>query len=115
MARYRVMEWQAYISSELHKFYWPLFNATADEACKTLYRTTLRKKYEWVNEKLAGVEYLTGNTFSAADAYLFTVTRWARGSNVDVSGLDNLKAFMDRVNLRPAVRAAITAESSKKA
>jgi glutathione S-transferase len=115
MARYRVMEWQAYISSELHKFYWPLFNSAVDETCKTLYRTTLRKKYEWVNEKLTAVEYLTGNTFTAADAYLFTVTRWARGSNVDVNGLDNLKAFMDRVNLRPTVRAAITAESHKKA
>src|SRR4051794_24336486 len=63
MARYRVMEWQAYVSSELHKFYWPLFNPEADEACKTLYRTTLHKKYQWINEKLAGVEHLTGSTF----------------------------------------------------
>lgn len=114
LARYRVMELQSYISSELHKSYSPLFNPAADEACKGLFRAALRKKYEWVNSKLAGQEYLTGSTFTAADAYLFTVTRWAKSVQVDLNGLDNLKAFMDRVNQRPTVREAIAAESAKK-
>jgi len=115
ITRYRVMEWLNYISSELHKAYSPLFNASFDEAARALYRTALRKKYEYINKELEGREYLTGKPFTAADAYLFTVTRWAKHAQVDMSGFDNVKAFMDRVNQRPTVREAITAESNKKA
>jgi glutathione S-transferase len=115
IARYRVMEWQNYITSELHKTYSPLFNPAFDTATKTLFRTALRKKYEWVAGKLAGNQNLTGNAFTAADAYLFAVTRWAKGVEVDLTGLDALSAFMDRTNQRPAVRAAIEVETAKKA
>jgi glutathione S-transferase len=115
IARYRVMEWQNYITSELHKGYSPLFNPAFDAAAKTVMRAALRKKYEWLNGKLTGTQYLTGNAFTAADAYLFTVTRWAKAVEVDLSGLDAVAAFMERVNQRPAVRAAIEAETPKKA
>ena len=114
MARYRVMEWQTYISSELHKSYSLLFNPAIDESSKTPLRALLRKKYQWVNQQLTGRDFLTGNVFTAADAYLFAITRWAKTTQVDLSDLDNVKAFMDRVNLRPAVREAIAAESAKK-
>lgn len=113
IARYRVMEWQNYITSEIHKGYSPLFNPAFDAAAKTLFRATLRKKYEWVATKL-GNQNLTGSAFTAADAYLFAVTRWAKSVEVDLSDLDAISAFMDRTNQRPAVRAAIDAETAKK-
>lgn len=111
MARYRVMEWQNYITSEIHKAYSPLFNPAADATTKTMFRATLRRKYEFVNARLGGNQYLTGNPFTAADAYLFTVTRWAKSQQVDLAGLDSLNAYMIRVHDRPAVKAATQAES----
>jgi len=41
-----------------------------------------------------------------ADGYLYVVTRWARPSGVDLSGLGHLDAFMARVAARPAVQQA---------
>jgi glutathione S-transferase len=114
MARYRVMEWQNYIGSEVHKAYSPLFHPAIDAAAKAIFRGVLRKKYEWVNERLGGSDYLTGSAFTAADAYLFTVTRWAKAMEVDLGGLAAIEGFMARVNARPAVRAAIAAETPAK-
>lgn len=52
MARYRVMEWQNYITSELHKSFSPLFNRALDAAAKEVFLASLRKKFAWVSEQL---------------------------------------------------------------
>lgn len=110
MARYRVMEWQNFVTSELHKSYSPLFNPDFNEDGKAWFRGLLRKKYELVDNRLQKSDYLTGSDFTAADAYLFTVTNWARRVNVDLQGLAALEAFMNRVRAREAVNAALVAE-----
>jgi len=98
------------ITSELHKTYTPLFSPEIDAAAKGTLRTVLRKKYEWVDAKLAGRDHLTGDAFTAADAYLFVVTGWAKFVDLDLSGLTNLQGFLKRVAARPAVREAMKAE-----
>ncbi|HEX3141125.1 MAG TPA: glutathione transferase GstA [Rhizobacter sp.] len=108
--RYRVMEWQNYITSELHKSFAPLFHNDFDAGAKSTLRAALRKKYEWVDSQLAGREHLTGVAFTAADAYLFVVTGWAKFVDLDLSALANLQAFLKRVAARPAVREAMQAE-----
>ena len=113
-ARYRVMEWQNYVTSEIHKSYSPLFNSAYDDNARAVMRSALRRKYEWLDSKLAASPYLTGDTFTAADAYLFTVTRWAKTTQVDLSGLNNVQAFMERGRARPAVQAALGAEAAFK-
>jgi glutathione S-transferase len=110
MQRYRVMEWQGYVNSELHKGYGPLFGPGFDAAVKASFLSALRKKYEWVAKELAGRDYLTGADFTAADAYLYTVTRWAKYVQLDLMDLGDLQAFMQRTAARPAVRAAAKAE-----
>lgn len=110
LARYRVMEWQNYITSELHKSFSPLFNAGFDATAKATHSKQLRRKYEWVDSQLAGRDFLTGDHFTAADAYLFTVTGWAKYVNLDLSGLQHLQAFLARVAARPSVHAAMQAE-----
>ena len=110
LARYRVMEWQNYITSELHKSFGPLFNPAFDAATKTLFKTGLRKRYEWVSDQLRGKQYLTGDAFSAADAYLFTVTAWAKYVGLDLAACVDLQAFLGRVAARPAVQEAMKAE-----
>lgn len=108
--RYRIMEWQNYVTSELHKSFTPLFNPSFDPAGKALFRKTLRKKYEWIDASIAAQPYLSGSAFTAADAYLFTVTRWAAYVDLDLSGLESLAEFMRRVASRQAVRDALQAE-----
>lgn len=111
LERYRVMEWQNYITSELHKFFWPLFNLGEDqEATKAVYRKKLSDKFNWVSKQLGSGAYLTGENFTAADAYLFTVANWCRMVNVDIADATELNAFIQRVAQRPAVREAMIAE-----
>jgi len=108
--RYRVQEWLNFITSELHKGYSPLFRPTTPEDFKPVLRELLLKKYEFVDSKLAGKQYLMGDSFTVPDAYLFTVTNWAKHVGLDLSKFANLQAFMARMSARPAVQAALEAE-----
>ncbi len=110
MARYRVMEWLNFITSELHKGFSPLFNPAMPDEAKALARTRLSDRLAWVDTQLEGKDYLMGNSFTVPDAYLFTVAAWGRHVGVDISGLKNLSAYMARVAARPAVQAAMKAE-----
>lgn len=110
LARYRVMEWQNYISTELHKSFTPLFADGLDAAAKGTLAGRLRKKYEWVETQLAHGPFLIGENFTAADAYLFAVTGWAKFVQLNLDDLAHLKGFMARVAARPAVREAMRAE-----
>lgn len=110
LARYRVMEWQNYITSELHKLFSALFNPQLDAAAKATLAAGLRRKFEWVDGELAGRDFLTGRAFTVADAYLFVVAGWARHVALDLADLGHLQAFLARVAARPAVRAAMQAE-----
>jgi glutathione S-transferase len=51
-----------------------------------------------------------GETFTVADAYLFTVAGWGKYVGVDISALPHLTAYMGRVAARPAVQEALKAE-----
>lgn len=108
--RYRVMEWQNYTTSELHKSFTPLFNPELDAAAKRTLSAVLLKKLAWVDEQLADKDYLTGKAFTAADAYLFTVLGWAKYVNLDIAHLGNLQRFVSIVAQRPAVQEAMQAE-----
>lgn len=113
--RYRVMEWQNYITSELHKGFTPLFKPQVPESVKPVFKQFLRQRYEWVNRQLERGPYLTGETFTVADAYLFVVTNWAKFVDVDLSGLEAISRFQSAVAKRPAVREAMRAEGLIKA
>jgi len=110
MARYRVMEWQNYITSELHKGFSPLFNAELDAGAKQVLSTVVFNKLRWVDSQLAGQSYLTGTTFTAADAYLFVVLGWTKYVGMDISSLSHVQRFVAMVSQRPAVRDAMQAE-----
>ena len=110
MARYRLIEWLNFISTELHKSFSPLFNPGMPEEGKALYRERLLGRFKYVNEQLEGKSFLLGDSFTVADAYLFTVTNWCKHVGLDVSGFAQLSAFMGRVAARPAVQSALKAE-----
>lgn len=113
IARYHVMEWQNYISTELHKSFSPLFNPNFDHTTKNLFTAQLKRKFEWIDKQLETSPYLTGNAFTAADAYLFTMTRWAQNMGPDLSFLTSLTNYLTRIAERPAVQQAAEIEGLK--
>ncbi|MGH7108012.1 MAG: glutathione transferase GstA, partial [Acetobacteraceae bacterium] len=110
MARYRLQEWLGYINSELHKSYSPLFNPDMPAAARAERLAYLTKRYTLVEKHLAGRSYLLGDSFTVADAYLFTITNWAAHVKLDLSPFPSLRAFQERIAARPAVQAAMRAE-----
>lgn len=110
LARSRLQEMLGYINSELHKTYSPLFNPNTTDAVRADREAYLRKRYALVEQTLSNQPFLLGDQFSAADAYLFTVTNWARVLKLDLSEFPNLMAFQKRVAERPAVQSAMREE-----
>jgi glutathione S-transferase len=110
LQRYRLQEWLTFIGTEIHKTFSPLFNPKMPEEGKQVFRDRLLSRYRWVDSQLAGKDYLMGDTFSVADAYFFTVTRWAAPMKIDLSDMPNVQAHQQRVAARPAVQEAMKAE-----
>src|SRR6185503_1854944 len=110
MERVRVQEWLNFITSEIHKSFGPIFRPTTPDAYKEISRENLGKRFDWIDKQLAGKQYLTGDKFTVADAYLFTVLRWTSRVNIDLAKWPNLKAYVDRVAARPKVHEALVAE-----
>lgn len=110
VARAQVNGWLNFVSSELHKSFAPLFNPATPAEYKPMVTERLLSRFQWVDEQLAGQQYLMGNSFSVADVYLFNVSNWAPMVKVDLSGFANLAAFRAHMAQRPAVQAAMRAE-----
>ncbi|MBC8118493.1 MAG: glutathione transferase GstA [Burkholderiaceae bacterium] len=110
VARYKLQEWLNFISTEIHKQYSPLFNQDTPDEVKTKQRDKIASRYDWISKQLGDNDYLTGSTFTVADAYLFTVTNWARSTGIDMTRWPVLQAFMKRVAARPHVQEALKAE-----
>ncbi len=110
LERYRLQEWLNFTTAELHKGFSPLFNPAVPEESKAISRAKLAERFAYVDKQLEGKQYLMGDDFTVADAYLFTVSNWGVHVGVDVSGFPNLVAYRARVAARPAVQAAMKAE-----
>ncbi|MBS0218755.1 MAG: glutathione transferase GstA [Proteobacteria bacterium] len=110
MARYQLQSLLNYITSEIHKTYSPLFAPDTPEATVANRKAYLQKRYAFLDAILARQPWLMGERFGVADAYLFTVTRWAKAVQVDLSAFTALADFQKRAQERPAVQAALQAE-----
>lgn len=110
MARYHLQEMLNFISTEIHKQYGLLYNSQVPEAQKNLSLEALKRRYAYLAEILQGKTYLFGEDFSVADAYLFTVTSWAKFLKLDLSPWPTIQQYQERIAARPAVQRAMKEE-----
>ena len=110
LPRYQLQSWLTFIGTELHKSFSPYFNPAATPEMKAQAGANLQRRLAYVNDQLAGRDFVMGDTFTVADAYLFTVLSWARFIQLDLSGWPAITAFQARVAARPAVQAALKAQ-----
>jgi glutathione S-transferase len=112
--RYRLQEWLTFIGTELHKSFSPLFNKASSDDVKNTAKTSINKRLAWLNDQLAGRQYLMGGKFTVADAYAFTIVNWTNFVGIDLKDYPNLGAYMARVGGRPKVHEALKAEGLAK-
>ena len=108
MERYRVLEWLNFISTELHKSFSPFFNPASTDARKQDAKAYLERRFKTVEDQLAKHEYIAGDQFTVADAYLFTVLSWGKFVSLELP--EALQAYVGRVFQRPAVQQALKEE-----
>lgn len=108
-ARYHLQEWLNYIAAEVHKSYSPLFRPMSDEQGAAA-RAHLLTRVAHLDKVLADRNWLMGDTFTVADAYLFTVLNWSGWVKLDISPYSNVTAYVGRVAERPSVKKALVAE-----
>lgn len=108
IARYRALEWIGYIATEIHKGFVPLFHGGTD-AEKAAARAEILIRLKFIDDK-SSVDWLMGESFTAPDAYLFVILRWARTMHLDVSQMPWLVAFKARMEARPSVQTALLEE-----
>jgi glutathione S-transferase len=103
---YRLLEWLAFLSSEVHKNFSPLFRDYLDEGARAAFKENLAKRLGYIEQRLGDKPFLMGENFTVADAYLFVMLGWRNRVGVDISGLPRLSAFFERVRARPSVHQA---------
>lgn len=114
--RAEVNRWLAFVNSDVHPTFTPLFGATAylEDASiigktKDHAKKTLRSLFARADAQLAGHDWIAGSR-SIADPYLYVVLRWAKGQHVDLSGLDNLVKFVARMEADAGVQKVLKEE-----
>jgi glutathione S-transferase len=114
LERYRLQEWLSFIGTELHKMFSPwLFHPEDGEQAAEVARAKIVQRFAFLDAHLAGHTYLLGPSFSAADAYAFTIVGWARLMQIDLAPFAHLQRYMDRIAARPKVREAMQLENAR--
>jgi len=111
LERTRLQEHLSYVSSELHKSFSPLFNPASTDSEKAAAKTRVAQKLDQVEQILTdGRNFLLGDHFTVADAYLFVVANWTGPTGIGLDAWPKIAAFQQRVASREAVQAALKAE-----
>lgn len=109
-ARYRLQEMLNFITAELHKGFSNFFNPALNDAWRQAATDRLGTRLDWLAKQLEGRQFLMGDKFTVADAYLFTILNWAGPTKFDLSKWPAITDFHKRVGARPKVQEAMQAE-----
>lgn len=113
MARYHAMESLNFVSAELHKGFGPLFNRAMPEDGKAAAKERLAQRFGHLDAMLGKANHVSGKNFGVADAYAYTVLRWAPPTGFDMKQWPHIQKYMERVGARPAVQKALAEEGLK--
>lgn len=108
--RYRALEWLNFIATELHKGFGPLWKSETPEAMRVIAKDNLAIRFSFLERHLARQDYLLGDSFSAPDAYAFTVLSWGEFMNIDLARWPRITAYLKHIAERPKVREALITE-----
>ncbi|HET9620231.1 MAG TPA: glutathione transferase GstA [Kofleriaceae bacterium] len=109
-ARYHLQEWLNFIQGELHKQFGTLKHIRMPASSAQQVRGKIGDRLLYVQDVLTDRAFLMGESFTVADAYLFTMLQWCGQVGIDLQLYPNLDDYETRIVHRPAVHAAMAAE-----
>jgi glutathione S-transferase len=111
LERYRILEWQSFVASDLHKAFTPLFNpAVPKEINEAIFIPLLRNKLSVLEKALKGKQYLRGETLCLADPYCFVCLSWVDHFGISLNDTPEVHRYFETIKKRPAVLAALKEE-----
>lgn len=100
-----------FLATEIAQKHIPLMRKLLTEEGAEWTRNKLVKAYAELDRRLAdGRTYLTGESFTVADAYVWA-TMWHERSGVKIDHLKNLMAYVARIEARPTAQKALRDEA----
>lgn len=108
--RYQLQQWLNYISTEIHKSFSPLFDASASQVVKDQAKEKLIVRLGTIAVQLSKQPFLLGENFSVADAYLFVTLSWGPHVGLDIARWPELTRYVGKISARPAVQKAMKEE-----
>ena len=106
LGRSRLVEMLSFIATEIHRAFMRLFFSPAKEEQRAA-GAAIAGRLSFLGARLQG-DYLFGSRFSAADAFLYVMIRWAKSAQLPVpAALVELSA---RIEARPRVQDALKIE-----
>lgn len=103
-ARVRLQEALSFIGTELHTTLGAFFDPRWPDDARGLLQERFALRASYLDKQLQETDYLVGDRFSVADAYLFVVLGWCPMLEINLNRYLNLVAFMERVGDRPSVK-----------
>ncbi|MDH3418012.1 MAG: glutathione transferase GstA [Gammaproteobacteria bacterium] len=102
--RTRLHEWLGFINSEIHKGFSNFFNPNLPEEMRRFVTQRLNGRFAYVDSQLKDRDYLLGDKFTVADAYLFIVCSWSPMFDFDLSPYKNVINWQSRISERDTVK-----------
>jgi glutathione S-transferase len=110
LERYHQMEAINFAATEIHKQLGALFNPKMTPEMREVQLGVIERRFNALDKALTGKQYIMGDKFCVADAYLFNVLNWTTPLKIDLAKWPNIQALVGRVAARPMVQQTLRAE-----
>jgi glutathione S-transferase len=108
--RARLQQWLSFTSTELHQgLFCQLFDQDASEGTRAHALNKSQSRLNYLDDHLSGREFLL-DSFTVADAYLYTVLSWSVPTRVPLTPYPSIKKYCRRLRRRPSIAGAFQEE-----
>jgi len=114
----RLQSFNAFLSSTLHvaHAHGPRGNRWTDDpaaqaALKAYVPTSVTAAFKLVEDSMLEGPFVMGDTYTIADPYLFTMSTWIEGDQVDPTQIPRVMAHRQMMSQRPSVIRALAEEA----
>jgi glutathione S-transferase len=115
--RSEALNWMSFACSDLHMSVGALFglpmistDAKVLEPVRKYMLDRASKSLKYLDDNLAGKDYLMGKQFTPADAYAYVVTGWTQWLEIPLTPYKNIQSYRKRIESRPAVAKVLKEE-----
>lgn len=108
--RAQAESWMAFVASDLHPTiieyaYAALPDNDADKAkARQFYEDRAGRRLKILEDRLASNAFILGDRYSVIDGYALIVLNWSEPAKLSLEAYSNIRAYMARIEARPAVQ-----------